>query len=132
MTGFRQAALLIAAFALSSGVSYAADFDGSKRLLCATIEAHGCDVGETCLRVVPASVALPQFLRIDFAKQAIVGPKRTSPITSIERGSGQLLLQGTELGFGWTLALDSASGTMTATMVNRQSAVVMFGACTPD
>ena len=127
-----HASALLATLGLAAGMASAADFDGSKRLLCATFEAHGCDAGETCLRVLPARVALPQFLRIDFAKQAIVGPQRSAAITSIERGSGQLLLQGTELSFGWTLALDTSSGKMTATLVNRIAAVVMFGACTPD
>jgi len=129
---FVQAVALPAALGLGSGGALAADFDGSKPLLCATIEAHGCDAGEQCLRVLPHRVGLPQFLRIDFAKQAIIGPKRTTPIVSIERSPGQMLLQGTELGLGWTVALDTASGRISATLVNREVAFAMFGACTPQ
>ena len=110
----------------------AADFDGSRPLICATIEAHDCDVGETCLRGLPESVGAPQFMRIDFGKQVIVGPKRSTPIKSIEKSADQVLLQGTELGYGWTLALDSTSGKLTATLVNRDGAFVLFGACTPQ
>ena len=110
----------------------AADFDGSRPLLCATVESHDCDAGETCQRALPESLGLPQFMRIDFAKQAVVGPKRSSPIKSIERSPGQMLLQGTELGFAWTLALDTASGKLVASFANGESAIIVFGACTPQ
>ena len=126
------AVALSAALGVGSGAALPADFDGSKPLICATIEAHGCDAGDRCLRVLPGSVGLPQFLRIDFARQAIIGPMRTAPIASIERNPGQMLLQGTELGFGWTLALDTASGKMNATLVNRAVAFAVYGACTPQ
>lgn len=129
---FLQAIALPAALGLGSGAALSADFDGSKPLLCATFEAHGCDAGDQCLRVLPARVGLPEFLRIDFAKQVIIGPKRTTPIVSIERSPGQMLLQGTELGIGWTVALDTASGKMNATLVNREVAFAVFGACTPQ
>ena len=49
----------------------------------------------------------------------------------MDKSDDQLLLQGTELGFGWTLVLDQESGTMSATLVNREGAVVLFGSCTP-
>ena len=117
---------------LACNLAGAADFDGSKPLLCATVEAHDCDAGETCQRALPDSLGLPQFMRIDFAKQAVVGPKRSSPIKSIERSPGQMLLQGTELGFAWTLALDTASGKLVASFANGESAIIVFGVCTPQ
>ena len=49
----------------------------------------------------------------------------------MDKSDDQLLLQGNELGYGWTLALDQESGTMTATLVNREAVVVLFGSCTP-
>jgi len=125
-------AALLAAFCLAPGAVVAADFDGSKPLICATMEAHDCDAGETCTRVLPDNLGVPQFLRIDFAKQAIVGPKRTTPIRNIERSPDQVLLQGTELGFAWTLAIEIASGRLNASFVNAENAVVVFGACTPQ
>jgi hypothetical protein len=41
------------------------------------------------------------------------------------------LLQGTELGFAWTIALDQANGKMMVTLVDRDGAFVFFGSCTP-
>jgi hypothetical protein len=50
----------------------------------------------------------------------------------MEAGAGQLLMQGTELGFAWTIALDTTDGTMTLSLVDREDAYMLFGACTPN
>jgi hypothetical protein len=116
---------------LGSATLSAADFDGSKPLLCATVDAHDCDAGEICLRALPAALGAPQFVRIDFAKKTVTGPQRTTPIRFMETGESQILLQGTELGFAWTIVLDRMDGAMAVTLVNREDALVLFGACTP-
>jgi hypothetical protein len=129
MTRFlhRVAALVL----LMVGTASAGDFDGSKLLICATVEAIDCTPGEECTKGRPDDLGAPQFLRIDFAQKVIVGPKRTTPILSMDTSDDQILLQGMELGFGWTLALDQDSGMMTVTLVNREGGVVLFGSCTP-
>jgi len=109
-----------------------ADFDGSKPLLCTTIDAHFCDIGEVCYRTLPGILGAPQFMRINFAKKIIAGPQRTTEIRLMEASDGQLLLQGTELGYGWSVALDTKTGDMSATVVNREDVFVLFGACTPS
>jgi hypothetical protein len=109
----------------------AGDFDGSKVLICAPVEAIDCGPGETCNKGAPADVGLPNFIRIDIAKKVIIGPKRTTPIVSMEKSEQQILLQGTELAFAWTIALDQNSGEMSGAMVNRQEVFVLFGSCTP-
>jgi hypothetical protein len=115
----------LVAFPTSAG-----DFDGSKLLICAPVEAMECVAGGACERSSPDEIGAPAFLRIDVARKAIVGPKRTSPIQFIEKTESQLLLQGTELGHGWTVALDQETGKMAVTLVNRDGAFVLFGACT--
>jgi hypothetical protein len=89
-----------------------------------------CSMGEDCTRGLAADIGAPTFLRIDFAKKAMIGPQRTSPIQLMEANEQQLLLQGTELGFAWSVALDKSTGEMSATLVNRDGAFVLFGACT--
>lgn len=108
-----------------------ADFDGSKPLLCATVEAADCVPGMPCHHGHPADLGAPTFMRIDFSGKVVVGPRRTSPIAAIEKSDAQLLLQGTELGFAWAIALDQASGRIVATAADRDGAFVMHGACTP-
>jgi hypothetical protein len=110
----------------------AADFDGSKALICATFDAHECDPGENCLRSLPDELGAPQFLRIDFAKKTVLGPARTTSIRFIDTGPVQTLLQGDEFGYAWTIALDGATGGFTLTLVNREESLVLFGACTPQ
>jgi len=119
------------ACALMPVTGAAADFDGKTALICATVDAHSCDPGEICERALPADIGLPQFMRIDFAKKTIRGTSRTTPIESMAKTPGQILMQGTELGFAWTLVLDSTTGEMTSTLANRDHTYVMFGACTP-
>ena len=116
---------------LGAGPASAGDFDGSKVLICAPVEVSDCAPGETCRKGAPADVGVPAFIRIDIAKMAIVGPKRTTPIVSIERSEQQILLQGTELGSAWTVALDQDSGEMSGSLVNREEVFVLFGSCTP-
>ena len=79
----------------------------------------------------PKEVGAPSFMRIDFAKKLIVGPIRSSPITAMGKDFHQILLQGTELGMAWSMALDSATGKMVTTFSSRDGAYVLFGSCTP-
>lgn len=109
----------------------AGDFDGSKKLICAPVEAMECSSGIGCDAGIPDDVGAPAFMRIDFARKVIVGPKRTSPIRSVDKDENQILLQGTELGLGWSMAINTADGKMVSTFSNRDGAFVLFGACTP-
>jgi hypothetical protein len=105
--------------------------DATKPLLCSSIEALDCDPGVTCERGVPEIMGAPQFLRIDFAKKEIAGPKRTTAIRSMEKDDDQIVLQGYEIGLGWTLAIDRATGTMRITFAGSDASFIIFGACTP-
>ena len=108
-----------------------ADFDGSRALICATVDADTCDPGKECLRNLPDDIGMPKFMRIDFAAKTIAGPKRTTQIRSLEQSDDQMLLQGIELGYAWSLALDKGDGSMSLTLVNRGEVYVVFGNCTP-
>lgn len=120
-----------AALAWSAGQGVAADFDGSKLLVCANMEASDCGPGQPCARGRADDFGAPTFMRIDFAAKNIIGPNRTTPIVTQERNVNQLLLQGTELGYAWSVALDTTSGKIAATLIDRDGVIVLFGACTP-
>jgi hypothetical protein len=119
-----------AAIFLSLQTVSAGDFDGSKKLICATTNAMDCVSGEECIKGRPGDIGAPRFLSIDFAQNAVEGPKRTTAIAHMEKSEDQILLQGNELGFGWTIALDQENGDMVVTLVNRDGAFVLFGSCT--
>ena len=130
--------LIIAASALEAG-----DFDGNKSLLISVIRVLECTPEDGCREVPPASVHLPQFLRIDFANRTILpaAADDETPATTIERQEivdGKLILQGAEDGYdkmrdglGWTMAISEASGQVVLTASGDQVAFVVFGAALP-
>jgi len=121
----------LAVIGLPLGTAIAADFDGSKLLICAPTEAVDLLAGKEIAKVRPSDIGAPSFLRVDIANKKITGPMRIAPIRHVEKDDTQILLQGTELGFGWMLALDQQMGAMTLTFVNQTGAVVLSGTCTP-
>lgn len=127
MTLVRATVFLLA----TCGTCLAADFDGSKPLICAPVEAMDCVAGEACKKGTPDDIGAPAFIRLDVTKKEIVGARQATPILFMDKSDARLLLQGTELGYGWTLALDSASGKLSGTLVDQEGVFVLFGSCTP-
>ena len=137
-------ALLLCASACVSvwpSPSVAADFDGSKPLVCTVITVSECLAGGECQTVLPGDVNLPQYLWVDVAKKSIqdkkAGEGRKSPIESVKRVDGKLILQGAEEGrpdvrdgFGWTVAIMEDSGQMVLSASGDMVAISAFGACT--
>ena len=112
----------------------AADFDGSKPLLCATIETFECGSGIECQLGTAQSINLPQFLKIDFKDKKISGTREcgevlTTKIENMERSDGKLVLQGTQNNKGWSMLINEATGKMTITASDDQVGFVVFGAC---
>jgi hypothetical protein len=104
--------------------------DGTKPLICATLHAISCAPGEECEKGLPESIGAPQFLRIDFEKNEIIGPKHSTRILHMESSDDQITMQGFELGMGWTLAIQRATGKAIFTFANWEEGIVIFGACT--
>jgi hypothetical protein len=125
------ASLILFVLFVAVSPAFAGDvFDGTKPLLCASIEAVDCDPGEPCDRGVPEIMGAPQFMRIDFAKSEIAGPLRTTKIRLIEKDENQIILQGLEIGLGWTFAIDRDSGNARITFSGWNSSFIIFAACT--
>ena len=116
--------------AICSAPLAASDFDGSKTLICATLEARDCVLGAACFTGHPKEVGAPAFFRINFDEKTVTGPERTSPIASIDQDEKQILLQGKEVGYGWTIGLDQAEGDFSASLTNQEGTFLLFGSCT--
>jgi hypothetical protein len=112
--------------------AFAGDFDGSVPLICAPVSAMDCVRGDECLAGLPEDIGAPAFMRLDFVKKTVAGTRVASPMLLLEKTEAQLLLQGREADYGWTIALDSKSGAMTVTLANQEGAFVLFGSCTPQ
>lgn len=113
-----------------SMMALAEPIDGRKRVICATTELQDCVAGSECLKGLPAEYGAPTSLRIDFANKQVLGERRKSKIRDMEKSNGQILLQGREMGFAWTIGIDSKSGEMTVSLLNREGAFILFGSCT--
>lgn len=120
-----------AALALAAASAVAGDFDGSRRLLCATVEARDCMPGDDCFRGLADDIGAPNFMRIDFEKKVIAGTRHTTPITFLEKTDRQVLMQGTEIGYAWAVALEPTTGRFSASLTNVDGTFVLFGSCTP-
>jgi len=121
----------------------AGDFDGTRPLLISVIRVVECTPDGACREVTPASVELPQFMKIDFTKKTIrpAAADDETSATTIERQEvvdGKLILQGAEDGYekmrdglGWTMAISEESGQVVLTASGDQVAFVVFGAALP-
>lgn len=105
--------------------------DGKKPLICATVEAISCSRGEPCEKGLPEEMGAPQFMRIDFIKKEVIGQAVTTPIRLMEMDNLQITLQGYELGMGWTMVIDRATGKTSITLTGREDTFVIFGTCIP-
>jgi len=128
----KGAALSTLVWSLGSTTAIAGDFDGSKPLICAPVQAMECYAGEECKMGLPEAVGAPAFMRIDFNQRRVVGPKRSSAIDSVTADEHQLLLQGVELGHAWSMSLNHGTGKMILSLVGKDVAFVLFGSCTPQ
>ncbi len=133
-------ALCVSVLAVPVG---AADFNGLKPLLCASMYLNECDAGAECQKVTAESISAQQFFRVDFKEKKLSGIQQgknrpASPIERMERVDGKLILQGAEDGvegvrdgLGWSLAISEDTGRMVLTASGDDVGFVIFGACTP-
>jgi len=106
-----------------------APIDGTRALIYASVEAIICSRGEPCDKGLPEEMGAPQFLRVDFSRKEIVAPNVTTPIRSVQVDDEQIILQDHELGMGWTMAIERATGKTSITITGKDETFVIFGAC---
>jgi len=109
-----------------------ADFDGSKPLICSTIETHDCSVGTRCERGLAEDINVPQFIRLDFAAKTISARGRTSKIGGYARSDGMLVIQGFENKRAFSATISEQSGKLVGAIAADEAGYVIFGACTPQ
>ncbi|PYN09318.1 MAG: hypothetical protein DME02_04135 [Candidatus Rokuibacteriota bacterium] len=123
--------LLITALLLPPIASAQQTYNGAKPMVCAMSHVMECDDMGQCERRTPEAKALPRFVRVDTEKRslsAVDGP-RTTEIKSVSRTEGRLLLQGGEMGRGWSAAIAEDTGLMAVAVVDHDVTFSVFGAC---
>ena len=110
----------------------AANFDGTKPLICAITTIMECDAGQ-CDRYAPEGTpaGAPRFIKVDIAaKEITASAGRKSTLGSSAHIDGRLVLHGGENGRGWSATIDEDSGEMSAAVVDKDHTFSLFGACT--
>jgi len=132
----RILAMVLFSFLLiaSPFAALAADFDGSKPFLCATVDVASCVPGQECVRESPQSVNAPQFFTVDIGQKAVTetggsGTPRTTKIERADPQSGLMLLSGNDGGQAWSATISESNGSISYTVVGDRVVVVAFGAC---
>jgi hypothetical protein len=135
MNSVKRAVILTGLMGMTTS-AMAADFDGSKSLICASQAANECIAGKHCGHVAPASINIPDFFDINVKDKVITGTAAKTPIERVEHLDGKLVLQGADDGvegvrdgIGWTMTIDEESGKMSLSALGDGFAVVVFGAC---
>lgn len=121
---------LAAVMCTATASALAADFDGTKPLLCSAIEANDCALGTTCQKGLAENVNVPQFIRLDFAKKTMSAGTRTSTIKHQSRDGGMLMMQGFENYRAWSVTINEVTGKMVGAIAGDQEGFLIFGACT--
>ena len=128
--------ILIAVGLATLGTSFvqAGDFDGSKPLICAILNAVACPRNEAIEKGDAESVNLPQFFHIDCAKKLITGKgpdgdERTTNIEKMTHEDGKLILQGVQKGKAWSAVIDEETGKTVLVGADNGIGIVVFGAC---
>jgi hypothetical protein len=128
------ARVALAGLFLSIGVTpvLAANFDGTKPLICAITTIMECDAGQ-CDRYAPEGTpaGAPRFFKVDVStKEVTASAGRKSTLGSSAHIDGRLVLHGGENGRGWTATIDEDSGEMSAAVIDKDHTFSLFGACT--
>lgn len=122
---------------LFCGAAWADALTGSDELLCYAHSAARCEVEEmTCSVKTPWQLNLPDFIKIDLdAKRAETteasGEVRQTPIRTVERSNGTILLQGVqgERAFSWLIIEATGEGTLSVS--TPAAGLTVFTVCTP-
>jgi hypothetical protein len=116
---------------LLASTASAAPLDGTVPMLCALNSVVECTRRGDCERSTPEDAQVPPFVRIDVGKRLLstVDGGRTSPIASVQRANGRLMVQGTQNERVWGAVINEQTGQMSATVGEDDGAIVISGTC---
>jgi hypothetical protein len=116
---------------LLASTASAAPLDGTVPMLCALNSVVECARRGDCERSTQEDTQVPPFVRVDVGKRLLstVDGGRTSPIASVERANGRLMVQGVQNDRVWGAVINEQTGQMLATVGEDDGAIVISGTC---
>lgn len=126
-------------FVLAASVALPAmadDLRGTDRFLCSSLQAMACGVEVECLSLPPPDLNIPQFVQVDLPGKKLTttpasGENRTTPLQTVAREEGRIILQGHEAGRAFSLVIEETTGRASFASAADARGVVVFAACTP-
>ena len=127
--------IVLGALVSLSFQTMAGDVAGAKKLICAPVTAIECGMEGNCDNGTVESIGFPQFIWIDLDQRLVLGEapdgkKRTSKIMNVVDSEGSIILQGAQLGRGWSAVINKGTGKFVVTVSAADFAFVVFGSCT--
>jgi hypothetical protein len=122
---------------LLAGTSAVSDsLSGKDRLLCSAVEATVCTADGICESGPPWDWQIPQFLIVDLDRKELSsteasGENRVTPILSLSREDGHIVLQGVQAGRAFSMVLREDNGHVAIAIATDGVTISVFGACTP-
>lgn len=112
------------------------DLRGTDRFLCSTLQATACGAEVECISLPPPDLNIPQFVQVDLARKKLAttpasGESRTTPLQTVWREEGRIILQGHEAGRAFSLVIEETTGRASFASAADSRGVVVFAACTP-
>jgi len=112
------------------------DITGQDRFLCSIGDVTMCNMDWECETDSPSRFNIPDFIIFDLEAGLLKTTEashenRQTPILSISREDGLIVLQGLEMGRAFSFNIDEASGVLTAAAAKAGQFSGAFGVCTP-
>jgi len=133
---------LFAAFGLSALLLVAAapaaladDLTGSNRFLCSVVTISRCYI-DGCMDDTPDGALVPQFVNVDLGAKLLSttpasGQNRTTPIESLRREGGLIVLQGLQNGRAFSFVIGERSGNASVAIARDEIVLAVSAVCTP-
>lgn len=132
----RVTGLAVSALAIVVSAAAGDDLTGREQILCAAVHVTECQTSGDCRVEPPWNLNIPQFLQLDLkertmAATAASGENRITPIRSMTREGGEIVLQGFEAGRAFSFVIEETTGMASVAIAREGMTVSVFGACTP-
>lgn len=120
----------------ASAPASADDLTGQQSFLCSAAQAAICTDYGDCETAAPWDLNIPQFIEVNLKDKTLAttkasGENRSTPIRTLVREDGQIILQGVEGGRAFSFMINEKTGDLSVAVAREGKAVAVFGECTP-
>jgi len=127
--------LIVVPLLAASSAALADDLTGASRFLCSTISVGRCDA-DGCEADTPEGANIPQFVTIDLGAKLVSttpasGENRSTPLESVRREGGLIVLQGLQNGRAFSFVIGEKSGRASVAIAREELVLAVSAACTP-